>query len=438
MESLGQWRRTRYATLVSSDDHGTEQTFGGWIHSVRDLGKVAFLHLRDRTGMVQITLLEEELGEERYKQLATLSRESVLLVRGKVQPNDKARAGFEVLPEEWKVLSIAETPLPLGVADKVGADLDTRLDNRFLDLRKPEVTALFKIRSTLMLSLEAYLRDQGFIQVHTPKIVASATEGGTELFPMKYFDEDAYLNQSPQLYKQMLMGAGFDRVFEVGAAFRAETHDTVRHLNEYTSIDIEMSFADEEDAMQVLEGSIAHAVNTVRDVNAEELRLLKLDIPEVTTPFPRVSYSKILSKLKKKKMEIPFGEDLSMEATKRYAEKKREFYFITEWPTAAKPFYAQPFEEKPVISRTFDLMWAEKEITSGAQRVWDVALLEKQLEDRGLNPEDFEFYLKPFRYGIPPHAGWGLGAERLMMILTDRDNIRECVLFPRDRYRLSP
>ncbi|UCE36260.1 MAG: aspartate--tRNA(Asn) ligase [Thermoplasmata archaeon] len=438
MEPIEDWRRSQYASEITTEDFESEVTVGGWIQDIRNLGGIAFIQLRDRTGVVQVTVIKKEHGKEFFKKITSLPRETVIMVKGKVQPNEQVASGFEVLPKEMKVLGMANTPLPLGVVDKVDADMDTRLDARFIDLRKEEVAAVFKIRSTILSAVREVFESEGFIEVHTPKIVATATEGGTALFEASYFEKKAYLNQSPQLYKQMLMATGFDRVYEIGPAFRAEEHDTTRHLNEFTSIDIEIAFSDEEDAMGVLERCVYNAILRTREKNEKEMRILGADMDIPALPLQRITYSECLDMIKEGGFEMEWGEDFPMEAMKILGEKVPDFFFITKWPTKSKPFYTQPYEDKPEVCRGFDLQYKEKEITSGAQRVHDVELLKKRLEEQGLNPSEFTFYLDAFEYGMPPHAGWGLGAERLTMILTGMQNIRECVLFPRDRKRLVP
>ncbi len=426
--------RTHTTKEVAQLD-GEEVTVCGWIHDIRNLGKIAFLILRDRYGFAQLTLIRSILGKERFKEITKLNRESVICARGKVQKTEQAKMGFEILPEEIEILNRSDAPLPLGVADKVEAEIDTRIENRFLDLRKREVLAIFEIRSTILQGIREYLLAQDFIEVHTPKIVATATEGGTELFPLKYFEKDAFLNQSPQLYKQILMAAGLDRVLEVAPAFRAEEHNTTRHLNEFISIDIEMSFADDEDAMRMLEGSVANAIRKVLDERSEELGILGAhwDAPEL--PFKRITYDEALDIVRGKGIDMEWGEDFSSEALKALGAELQEFYFITRWPLEIKPFYVMPDGR---YSRAFDLMYGEREITSGAQRNHVYESLVEVMRSKGLNPENFEYYLKAFRYGMPPHAGWGLGLERLTMIITGVNNIRECVIFPRDRTRLVP
>lgn len=437
IDTIGDWRRTKYASDIAPDTYGGEETVAGWVHDVRNLGGIAFLLLRDRTGMVQLTFIKKE-GKELFERMTALPRESVVMARGIVQENKQAKMGFEMVPREVRLLGLAKAPLPLGVADKVGADLDTRLDNRYMDLRKPEVMAIFKIRSTVTHAVHSVFRESGFVEIQTPKIVATATEGGTALFPMKYFERDAYLNQSPQLYKQIMMASGLDRVYEIGPAFRAEEHNTVRHLNEFTSIDMEMSFADEEGAMQVLERVVDRAIRDVEEKNQGELQALGIELHDQPLPYPRVTYDEAIDAARAGGVEVEWGEDFSMEASKAMAKRYPGFYFITHWPTEIKPFYAQPFEDEPRYCRAFDLNFAEKEITSGAQRVHDPELLRSNIERMGLDPGSFEFYTRAFEFGMPPHSGWGLGLDRVVMMITQRDNIRECTLFPRDRTRLVP
>ncbi len=434
--------RDKYSAEISKEDFNSELTVAGWVHEIRNLGGIAFILLRDRTGILQVTAIKKELGAETYKLLTDLTKESVVSIHGLVQPNEKVSSGFEILAIAVEVLGRAKAPLPLGVSDEDKAELDTkldtRLDSRFLDLRKPNITAIFKLRSTILSAIRQHFEGEGFIEIQTPKIVATATEGGTELFPVQYFEKPAFLNQSPQLYKQIMMATGFDRVYEIGPAFRAEDHDTVRHLNEFTSIDMEMAFADELDAMGVLERLIRRCIKLINERNSKDLELLnvKLDVPEL--PLKRVTYDQVLELLKDNDLELPWGEDIPMEGMHIVAKTHPGFHFITHWPTESKPFYALPYEVNPKLCRAFDLNYGAKEITSGAQRVHNPELLRSNLIDKGLNPEAFEFYTNAFEFGMPPHAGWGLGLERLVMILTDLPNVRECVLFPRDRKRLVP
>ncbi|WP_423791922.1 aspartate--tRNA(Asn) ligase [Methanocaldococcus indicus] len=423
-----------YTSEITPDKDGEIVELAGWVHSVRALGKLVFVILRDREGTIQIVAPKQKVGEELFKKIKSLGQEDVIKVKGKVVANEKAPGGVEILPLEVEILNRAVRPLPLDPAEKVPAELDTRLDNRFLDLRKPKVQAIFKIRSEMLKSVRDTFYKEGFIEVNTPKLVASCTEGGTELFPISYFEKEAFLGQSPQLYKQMLMASGLDRVFEIAPIFRAEEHNTRRHLNEAISIDIEMAFADDKDAMDMLEKVVLNALNDVYENREKELNILgvKLDIPE---KIDRITYDEALEIIKNK-VPIEWGDDLSREAEKVLGEEMGSYYFITDWPLEIRPFYTMPKDEK--IGKAFDLMYKDLELSSGAQRIHLYDLLVESIKKKGLSPEGFTFYLEAFKYGMPPHAGWGLGADRFTMVLTGRENIRECVLFPRDRQRLTP
>lgn len=412
----------------------------GFVHEVRDLGGLAFLLVRDRTGIIQVTVPKKKVALHIIDAVRDVSRESVVRVKGTVRAIDKAPGGREIIPEVFEVISKSESPLPLDVAEKVPAELDTRLDSRFLDARRPRVAAVFHIRSAVAQAVHEYLFSAGFVNITTPKIVAAATEGGTELFPIAYFEKEAFLNQSPQLYKQMMIGAGFEKVFEIGPIFRAEEHNTTKHLNEATSIDLEMAFADQNTVMEILEDLIVSVYRKVEKDCGPFLEAMELDgfsVPK--TPFPRLPYTEAIEIAGKKTDEpIRYGDDIGTAAEKAIGEEMGGHYFIVDWPTAIKPYYAMPCEDDPSICRAFDLMHPRMELSSGAQRVHQYDLLVAQIREKGLNPESFSFYLTPFRYGMPPHAGWGLGMERLVMTMLGLPNIREAVLFPRDRHRLVP
>ncbi len=412
----------------------------GWVHEVRDLGGLSFFLIRDRTGILQVTVPRKKVGEEVLNAIRDVSRESLVRIKGTVKAIDKAPGGRELVPAEFEVLARSKSPLPLDVVEKVPADLDTRLDARFLDARRPRVTAVFRIRSSVMQVISEFLYNRGFVNIVSPKIVAAATEGGTELFPIAYFEKEAFLNQSPQLYKQLMMGAGFEKVFEIGPIFRAEEHNTTKHLNEATSIDIEVSFADHHDVMMILEELIVHVY---REVNArcaaslEAMEIGPLPVPRI--PFRRLRYADAIRMAADATGEpVSYGDDIGTVAEKAIGELIGEHYFIVDWPTEIKPYYALPYEDNPAVCKAFDLMHPRMELSSGSQRVHQHDLLETQIRAKGLSPESFEFYIEPFRYGMPPHAGWGLGAERLIMTMLSLGNIREAVLFPRDRHRLTP
>ena len=435
---LNDWRRTHYTKNVNPEITGEEVIIMGWVHEIRDLGGIIFVLVRDRDGMIQVTAPSKKVTKEILEDLRALSKESVIGVRGKVQESGKAPNGVELIPEEIKVLNIADQPLPMDPTEKVKAEIDTRLDSRFLDLRVPHVSSIFKIKNNMFKTVRNFFDEEGIIEIHTPKLVASATEGGTELFPITYFEREAFLGQSPQLYKQMMMSAGFDKVFEIGQIFRAEEHDTLRHLNEAVSIDYEASFNNDQDVMKTLDEMISRILVSTKENCKEELETIgqTLDIPE--GPFPEVKYDDAVDIVNSKGVEMQWGEDLSRAGEKALGETQEGFYFLTEWPTAIKPFYVMPNEERPEISQAFDLMYKNLEISSGATRIHQYELLKTQIEAKGLNVDAFGDYLKAFEYGMPPHAGWGVGSDRLNMVLTGVENIRETVLFPRDRRRLTP
>lgn len=431
--------RTHYSKDVSSKDYGKNITVAGWVEDIRNIGSIGFIILRDRKGTLQITVFKKE-NAELFEKIVNIPRESVVSVNGLCKESKQARNGYEVIPKEFEVLSIADTPLPLGVVDKIESELETRLDNRFIDLRKQEIQAIFKIRNSVIDEAHEFLRSNNFIEIHTPNIIASSSEGGTDVFKLKYFEKEAFLAQSPQLYKQMMMATGFDRVYEIAWYFRAEEHNTRRHLNESTAIDIEMAFIkDEEDVMKILEGLVHNMWKKASECK-DELDILgkKITVPKL--PFKRVKYDDVIKNLNKSGSGIKWGEDLGAEDEKLFGDimKKEcyEFYFITKYPIAAKPFYTMPEDDK--YSHSFDLECKGVEISSGSQRIHDLDLLKKRLEECNLNPKDFESYLKTFRYGMPPHGGFGFGIERFLMELLDIKNIRECILFPRDRTRLTP
>ena len=438
--------RGRFSSDIGSGDFGNTVTVAGWLQDVRNLGGIAFVQLRDRTGVVQVTAIKKMLGPERFKELTELSRESVLSVSGTVQENAQAKAGFEVLPDSWVVLSVAAVPLPLGVVDKVGADLDTRLDNRFMDVRKPEVSAIFQLRSVLTEGLRRSLIEDGFVEVSTPKIVSAGAEGGATLFKLEYFGRPAYLAQSPQLYKQHLMATGLDRVFEIAPAFRAEPSDTVRHLAEFISLDVEQAFVtSSEDVMGTVESMTVDGVRHLIEAGGAMLDELGVRLDAPPQPFRRIPYEACVEMLEAADVPVPENEEMGTEHEKALGDlvKERwgeEFYFITDFPTRFKvgTFYAHRYEDRPHLTGYFDLGVRGQEIASGGKREHRLDVVTAQIQEAGLDPGDFEFYLKAFRYGMPPHGGFGYGVERLLQKLLGLSNIREAVLYPRDRQRLVP
>jgi len=403
---------------------------------------VAFALVRDGSGTTQVTLKKGTTDPALFALFAELPRESVVAVDGKVNRSERANRGVELLPSTVEVISRAEVPLPLGIVDKVGAELDTRLNHRVLDLRKPAVRAVFELRTSLLAGFRESFLKRGFLQVETPKLLRQGAEGGATLFAVDYFDGKAYLAQSPQLYKQMLIGAGFERVFEIAPAFRAEPSDTVRHVTEFTSLDAEIGFIDSvEDVRSALEGIVADSFAAARTDLERRGNPLAERIPIVPTPYPRVTFARCMEWLGRPGSE----EDLGTDEEKTVGQRaEQEFgsplYFITDYPTAVKAgtFYAQRQDANPRLTYYFDLGFRGLEIASGGAREHRLDHLLANIASAGLDPEKFSGYLEAFRFGMPPHGGWGLGVDRVVQVLAGLSNIRESRLFPRDRYRLDP
>jgi nondiscriminating aspartyl-tRNA synthetase len=444
-DHLPSWQHITYSNEIDSSHFGKQVTVGGWVQDLRNLGGISFLQLRDRFGVIQVTLLKKK-SKDLFDLAAGIPRESVVLVTGTVKESKEARAGFEVIPDKIEVLSQAEAPLPLGVIDKVGADLDTRLNNRFMDLRKDEVRAIFQVKAKTLAGIRNYLISEGFVEVSTPKIVAAGAEGGSTLFPIKYFDRSAFLAQSPQLYKQNLMASGLDRIFEIAPAYRAEASDTIRHIAEFISLDVELAFiSSSEDVMAVAEGIAASSLQYIREHAKAELEKLGAKVEQPTLPFPRVTYKDAVEIVRGEGLKIRPGDDLGTEGEKALGEvmqreKKVELYFITEFPTSLKrgTFYAKRYDDDPETTGYFDLDYRGQEIVSGGQREHRYDVLTEQMRENNLNLDSFEFYLKAFRFGMPPHGGFGFGVERYVQKMLDLPNVREAVLYPRDRSRLIP
>ncbi|MGB9732898.1 MAG: aspartate--tRNA(Asn) ligase [Candidatus Micrarchaeia archaeon] len=427
--------RSHYINELGPSLEGKEVRLCGWVHEVRNIGKIIFMLLRDNTGIVQVTAKEGVASKELMKSM-DLPKESVVMVKGVVSKSSEAKKGFEIIPNEVVNLNPLSTKIPFEVTGKVPADLDVRLEYRYIDLRRRETTAIFKIESTMLRAFREILSKDGFVEIRTPSIVAAATEGGTELFPVEYFEKKAYLSQSPQLYKQLAVIGGFDKVFMIMPVFRAEKHNTTEHLNEITQMDIEMGFANHEDVIRVLKKVGIGIIKEVKKRNSDELQELGV---ELNVPKPiEVTYSKVIEKLNENGVSIEFGEDLGREHEEMIAKLYGDFVVLKGYPTKIRAFYTMPSEKDPEISNSFDLIYKGIEVSSGAQRIHIPQLLEDAIRRRGMDPKNFEFYVNAFRQGAPPHAGWSIGLERFAMKITNKSNIRECSLFPRDRNRITP
>jgi len=424
-----------YNNQILPELEGKEVVVAGWVHNIRDLGGKKFIILRDASGIGQVVVDKDSPA---FKVANELTQESVVRIKGKVKADKRAPRGAEIHAEDIEILSLAKVPLPLDVSGKVKADIDTRLRERVLDLRRPEMTAVVKIQSVVLRTFRETLYNEGFVEIFTPKIIAAATEGGAQLFPVIYFGKEAFLAQSPQLYKELMAGV-VEKVFEIGPAWRAEESDTPYHLAEFISMDVEMAFADYNDVMNLIEKLIYNITQRVSEGYKEELKLLNYTPPTVKLPIKRITYKEAIEILQSKGLNIKFGDDIGTPELRILNEViKEELYFITDWPTMARPFYTKVKDNEPEVSESFDLIYKWLEIASGSTRNHRREILEEALKKRGLRPESFEFFLRWFDYGMPPHAGFGMGFARLMVMLTGIQNVKEIVLFPRDKKRLTP
>jgi len=438
LDQLNDWRRTHYSSGITPDLDQKEVTVFGWVEDIRDLGSLTFLSLRDREGTVQIIIPKKRVSSNVLDKVRNLGRQFSIGVRGKVQAREEAPRGVEIFPEEIKILGSANYPLPMDPTGRVPADIDVRLNARILDLRREETRAIFNIKHLVVGEVERFLREKGFVEVHTPKIIATATEGGAALFPVEYFENKAYLAQSPELYKEALTSV-FEKVYEIGVFFRAEESRTTRHLNEFISIDIEEAFVDISDVVKLQEELIVRIIDQVKKACASELKTLGVELKTPMLPLRRYTYDQVLKELEEAGQRIAWGEDLSTIAYRELGNLHNgEFYFIVDWPTKVRPFYIKPKPDKPDHCDAFDFMYEWIEITSGGTRVDSKEVYISRLKEQGLDPEKFKFYLDNFDYGLPPHAGFGMGLDRFLMALLNRENIKEVVLFPRDRFRLVP
>jgi nondiscriminating aspartyl-tRNA synthetase len=417
---------------------GQEVILEGWAHRVRSMGSFSFLLVRDPLGVVQTVVEDPRL-------LEGLVLESAIRVHGRVVAEPRSQSGAEMHVERLEVLSPAIEPPPFDLNKKeLEVKLDAILDHRSLSLRHPKERAVFRIEAELVDSFRSYLRGQGFTEIFTPKIVASGTEGGANLFPIDYMGQKAFLAQSPQFYKQMMVGV-FGRVFEVGHVYRAEPHYTSRHINEYLSLDLEMGFiTDEQDIMRMEMGFLSYLMARLKEACAPEIALLGSRIPDPRAELPQLPLQEAKEILRSQyQKQLSEEDDLDPESERllcQYAEEKlgSEFLFVTRYPISVRPMYAMPDPEHPGFTKSFDLLFRGMEVTTGGQRIHEYAMLTRSIQGRGLDPDTFSFYLEPFKHGMPPHGGLAIGTERLTCKLLELENIRQAALFPRDIKRITP
>ncbi|MFB6192917.1 MAG: aspartate--tRNA(Asn) ligase [Candidatus Nanohaloarchaea archaeon] len=431
-----------YTDKVTADQDGETVAVSGWAHEIRDLGGITFVVLRDRKGQIQLTFKEDE-NEDLFENAQNIGKEDVIWAKGVVQANDQAPGDRELHPEELKIVGEAESPLPMDISSDIDSDMSTRLDNRFMDLRRPEIHAIFSLRSHLLESMEEWFDKNRYINIQTPNIAKMGAEGGAELFPVVYYGEEAFLSQSPQLYKQMLMAAGFDKVYETGTAFRAEEFATSRHLSEISMFDVELAFIDDqEDVMDVLEESLRYTLQEVEKKAASELEELGVDLEVPEDDFPRISFEKAREILKEEYNHEPDDpEDLDTKGEKLlgeyFEEKGHPAFFVIGYP-GEKFYYMEAREDDEYGSRRFDLIYKGLELASGGQREHDMDRLMAAIEEEGIDPDDISFYLESFKFGMPPHGGYGLGIDRLVKQVAELENVKEAILFPRTPERLTP
>jgi len=440
------WKRTHYSKSIDTTTNGTEVTIIGWISSIREHSNIKFITLNDRFGSIQVTLKEGEYPSSLESEILKIRDHTAIAIKGKIRTEPKAPNGIELIPNNFRILSIANKNSPIVIQSRKGVGVETRLDLRAIDLRRNHLQNVFKIRNTVLNSIREYLNDNYFVEVNTPKMIATATEGGAALFPIFYYDREAFLAQSPQLYKEQLTMA-FENVFEIAPIFRAEPSRTNRHLSEAMSIDVEKAYVDYTDMMDYLDNLIRYIVQSIKNNNQEELQSLGIELPDISTQFRRITYSQLVENLQNSHKYIRWGDDITPKLLKDLFGD--EFYFITDWPSSTKPFYVKAKkkdlttessdeDESRGLSESFDLMYGSLELSSGSTRINNKEDLMGNMKKKGLSLDAFDYHLRVFDYGVPPHAGFGLGLERLLMAILKLDNIRDATFYPRDIDRLTP
>jgi nondiscriminating aspartyl-tRNA synthetase len=429
---------------------GHEIKIQGFINRVRDQKKMQFIIIRDHTGVIQAALEKTEINQPLNLVISALTSESAVEVTGTLVENPAIKlGGVEIQIKSLKVDSLSESMLPIDITNNTDTELDKRLDWRFLDLRRPENLLIFQIQTTAEMAMREFWIADGFVEIHSPKFLGAPSESGAELFAVEYFGKTAYLAQSPQFYKQMGMAAGFDRVFEIGPVFRANPSFTTRHDTEFTGVDVEISWVDSHyDVMAFEERWLQHIIQAVKEKHGKQIKeTFGTDVVIPIIPFPKISMEdaqKILGKLghipppDAKEGDLdPQGEKLLCEyASAQY--NGHEFVFVIDYPVSVRPFYHMRYENAPTRTKSFDLLWKGIEVTTGAQREHRYDVLCKQALEKGLRLEPIQFYLDFFRFGCPPHGGYGFGLTRMLMVMLNRSNVREVTYLYRGPNRLTP
>lgn len=431
---LGTLRRSHYSDEINSSMDGTQVTVMGWVLTVRGHGNISFATIRDKNGDVSVVAKKGDCPDDIREKISSLKAHSSIAVTGNVKSSEKAPSGYEIVPTELRVFSEVEKIPPFEPIAKTVKNIDTRLEVRPIDLRRKVLQHIFNTRSLVLKSIRSYFNDQNFVEINTPKMIATATEGGAALFPIFYYNKEAFLAQSPQLYKEQLT-MSFEKVFEIAPIFRAEPSRTNRHLAEAISIDLEEAFVDYNDVMSRIEEIIKISIKAVTDY-AKDNPDAEFTIPEIPETIPQYSYDDLVDKMQKAGAKTEWGDDLYPSNLKKIGLEG--FYFIKDWPLAPKPFYVKDSKANPKISESFDLMFGDLELSSGSTRIEKRNELAERMKNKGMNTDAFEYHLGAFDYGVPPHAGCGIGLERLIMALTGTENIRDVTFYPRDVDRLTP
>ena len=431
---LGDLRRSHYSVELSSLQEGTEVVVMGWVLTVRGHGNIVFATIRDKVGNIQIITKSGECDDDIREKISSLKQHSSIAVVGKTRKNEKSPTGIEVVPSELRVFSEVEKIPPFEPYAKSVKNIDTRLEVRALDLRRTVLQKIFLARSLTLRAIRDYLSTKDFVEINTPKMIATATEGGAALFPIFYYNKEAFLAQSPQLYKEQLT-MSFEKVFEIAPIFRAEPSRTNRHLSEAISIDFEEAYVDYNDVMDRIEDLVNACITTVQQFVKENPET-DFKVPDMPDKIPRYKYSELIEKMQTAGLKTQWGDDLYPKNLQKIG--LTGFYFIVDWPMGPKPFYVKVKKDDPKISESFDLMWGDLELSSGSTRIEKKSELEERMKNKGMKIDSFDYHLKVFDFGVPPHAGCGIGLERLMMALTGTENIRDTTFYPRDVDRLTP
>jgi len=431
---LGNLRRSHYSNQLDPSMDGQDVTVMGWLLTIRGHGNINFATIRDKMGDIQIVSKKGDSPDEIREKLSELKPHSSIAIVGKVKSSEKAPGGIEISPMELRVFSEVSKIPPFEPLAKTVKNIDTRLEVRPIDLRRRALQHIFNARSNVLRAVRDYFTNEEFTEINTPKMIATATEGGAALFPIFYYNKEAFLAQSPQLYKEQLT-MSFEKVFEIAPIFRAEPSRTNRHLAEAISIDLEEAFVDYNDVMNRIEEMVLQSINTIKQY-AKDHPDAEFTIPEIPERIPRYSYDDLVEKMQQAGAKTEWGDDLYPSNLKKIGLDG--FYFIKDWPLGPKPFYVKASKSNPKISESFDLMFGDLELSSGSTRIEKRDELAERMKNKGMKTDAFEYHLTAFDYGVPPHAGCGIGLERLMMALSGTENIRDVTFYPRDVDRLTP